>query len=188
MSGVREIDVMMARSPRAMRRAIATSPSRVSNGTVPISRRYLRTGSLVLSSAPAVRSSSSSSAPSAIERCLVPPVLLVRVDDLDARAAEGLEQLVELVGGGDVRRQQLVDLVVRQVAFFLVAGDQLPDLVVLFFDRHVRVLRCARGHPRSLTTGAVALRRDALRGEVELFDAVQSIVLWLHRASLSCPC
>jgi hypothetical protein len=47
----------------------------------------------------------------------------------------------------------------------------------MFFDRQVRVLRCARGlHPRSLTLGAVALRRDALRGEV---DAVKSIVLSL---------
>ena len=35
-------------------------------GTVPISRRYIRTGSLVLSSAPGVRSSSSSSAPSPV--------------------------------------------------------------------------------------------------------------------------
>ena len=51
---------------RSMRRAISTSPSRVSSGTVPISRRYILTGSLVLSSAPGVRSSSSSSAPSCV--------------------------------------------------------------------------------------------------------------------------
>ena len=65
-SGVREIDLMTASLPRSMRRAISTSPSRVSSGTVPISRRYMRTGSLVLSSAPGVRSSSSSSEPSAV--------------------------------------------------------------------------------------------------------------------------
>ena len=47
--------------PRSMRLAISTSPSRVSSGTVPISRRYMRTGSLVFSSAPGVRSSSTSS-------------------------------------------------------------------------------------------------------------------------------
>ena len=64
--GVREIDLMTASLPRSMRRAISTSPSRVSSGTVPISRRYMRTGSLVLSSAPGVRSSSSSSLPSAV--------------------------------------------------------------------------------------------------------------------------
>ena len=45
-----------------MRLAMATSPSRVSSGTVPISRRYMRTGSLVFSSSPGVRSSSLSSA------------------------------------------------------------------------------------------------------------------------------
>src|SRR5207249_2686541 len=65
-SGVREIDLMTASLPRSIRRAISTSPSRVSSGTVPISRRYIRTGSFVLSSAPGVRSSSSSSAPSAV--------------------------------------------------------------------------------------------------------------------------
>ena len=59
--GVREIDLMTASLPRSMRFAISTSPSRVSSGTVPISRRYMRTGSLVLSSAPGVRSSSRSS-------------------------------------------------------------------------------------------------------------------------------
>src|SRR5215212_1354013 len=64
--GVREIDLITDSLPRSMRRAISTSPSRVSSGTVPISRRYMRTGSLVLSSAPGVRSSSSSSAPSPV--------------------------------------------------------------------------------------------------------------------------
>ena len=57
-AGMREIDLMTESLPRSMRLAIATSPSRVSSGTVPISRRYMRTGSLVLSSAPGVRSSS----------------------------------------------------------------------------------------------------------------------------------
>src|SRR6185437_8137045 len=50
--------------PRSIRLAISTSPSRVSNGTVPISRRYMRTGSLVFSSAPGVRSRSASSSSS----------------------------------------------------------------------------------------------------------------------------
>src|SRR5262249_24091368 len=75
-------------------------------------------------------------------------VRLARVDDLDARAAEGMEQLVELVRGGDFQRQQLVDLVVQQVAFFHADGDQLPYLVVFFVDGQVRVLRWPRGHTR----------------------------------------
>ncbi len=58
MAGMREIDLMTESLPRSIRLAIATSPSRVSSGTVPISRRYMRTGSLVLSRAPGVRSSS----------------------------------------------------------------------------------------------------------------------------------
>ena len=54
--------------PRSMRLAISTSPSRVSKGTVPISRKYMRTGSLVFSSAPGVRSSSTSSPASSAHR------------------------------------------------------------------------------------------------------------------------
>ena len=97
MSGVREIDLMTASFPRSMRRAISTSPSRVRSGTVPISRRYIRTGSFVLSSAPGVGSSCALLGALArpIERLLVAKVLLVGVDDLDARAAEGVEQVVE---------------------------------------------------------------------------------------------
>ena len=65
---VREIARSIAFLPRSMRLAISTSPSRVSSGTVPISRRYMRTGSLVLSSVPGVRSSSTPSSPSDFSR------------------------------------------------------------------------------------------------------------------------
>ena len=61
MVGVREIALMIDSFPRSIRWAISTSPSRVSRGTVPICRRYIRTGSLVLSIALGVRSSSPSS-------------------------------------------------------------------------------------------------------------------------------
>ncbi len=63
--GEREIAFSTLSCPRSMRFAISTSPSRVNSGTVPISRRYMRTGSFVFSSAPGVRSSSTSS-PSSI--------------------------------------------------------------------------------------------------------------------------
>ena len=59
--GEREIAFWVLSWPRSILFAIATSPSRVSKGTTPISRRYKRTGSLVFSSAPAERSSSTSS-------------------------------------------------------------------------------------------------------------------------------
>ena len=58
---VREMARSIAFLPRSMRFAISTSPSRVRRGTVPISRRYIRTGSFVLSRAPGVRSSSTPS-------------------------------------------------------------------------------------------------------------------------------
>ena len=66
--GVRQMTFITIFLPRSMRFAISTSPSRVSSGTVPISRRYMRTGSFVLSSAPGVRSSSAPSSPSDFSR------------------------------------------------------------------------------------------------------------------------
>ena len=69
---------------------------------------------------------------------VVAQVFLIGVDDLDARAAERVEQIVELVGRRDVGRQQLVDLVVEEVALLLADVDELPDLVVLLLDREVR--------------------------------------------------
>ena len=66
--GVRVMMRITAFLPRSMRLAISTSPSRVSSGTVPISRRYMRTGSFVLSRVPGVRSSSAPSSPSLASR------------------------------------------------------------------------------------------------------------------------
>ena len=73
----------------------------------------------------------------AVDRLVVPHVLLVRIDHLDAGAAKRVEQVVELVGGGNLRRQELVHLVVQQVALFLADVDELPYFVVLFFNRHL---------------------------------------------------
>ena len=62
--GDRERDLLTLRCPRSMRLASSISPSRVSSGTVPISRKYMRTGSLVLSPKSCARSSSANSSPS----------------------------------------------------------------------------------------------------------------------------
>ena len=104
--------------PRSMRLAISTSPSRVSSGTVPISRRYMRTGSLVFSSAPGVRSSSTSSPAS-----MSPIELLVeRAGDLgafehiNALRADGGQQVIEVVGRMHIVRDQVVHLVIGEVA------------------------------------------------------------------------
>jgi len=56
-------------------------------------------------------------------------------DDFDARAAERVEQIVEIFRGGDLRRQLLVDLVVQQVALLLANLNQLPYFVVSFLER-----------------------------------------------------
>jgi len=71
---------------------------------------------------------------------LVVAVALLGIDDFDARAAEGAEQVVELLGRRDVGREQLVDLVVQQIPFFLADGDELSHLIVFFFDRQRHVL------------------------------------------------
>src|SRR5262245_18837322 len=85
-----------------------------------------------------------------VDRLVVPEVFLVRVDDLDAGAAERVEEVVELVRGGDLRRQQLVDFVVEQVALLFADVDQLSNFVVLLLDRQVIAtyvsssMRCSR--------------------------------------------
>ena len=70
-----------------------------------------------------------------IDRLLVARVFLIGVDDFDARAAERVEEIVELFRRGDFRRKQFVDLVVEKVALLLADADQLADFVVLFFNR-----------------------------------------------------
>ncbi|MCY1238092.1 hypothetical protein D9M72_508110 [compost metagenome] len=46
-TGQAEIAITMSFRPASMRLAISISPSRVSSSTVPISRMYMRTGSVV---------------------------------------------------------------------------------------------------------------------------------------------
>ena len=72
---------------------------------------------------------------------VVAQVFLVGVDDFDAGAAERVEQVVELVGRGDFRREHLVHFVVEKVALLLADADELPDLVVSFLDREVLFVR-----------------------------------------------
>ena len=54
---------------------------------------------------------------------LVAAVGLVGIDDLDARGTEGVEQIVEFLRRGDLGRQDLVDLVVEQIALFFTDVD-----------------------------------------------------------------
>src|SRR4029078_9304366 len=68
---------------------------------------------------------------------VVPEVFLIRVDDLDAGAAERVEQIIELVGRRDIRREELVHLVIEEIALFLADVDELTYFVVLLFQRQV---------------------------------------------------
>ena len=136
MVGVREIALTIDSFPRSIRLAISTSPSRVSRGTVPISRRYIRTGSLVLSIALGVRSSSMSSEPS-----------LRRSSSLFSRyfcseSTTSIPALPKAVNNSSSSSdvvmsgwEQLVHLVIEQVPLLLADLNELSYFVVLFFER-----------------------------------------------------
>ena len=83
-----------------MRSAISISPSRVSSGTVPISRRYMRTGSLIFSL--------KSCGQLQIEQLFAFFELLVELlgffEDLDAGGVEIGEQIVEIARRRSDRR------------------------------------------------------------------------------------
>ena len=99
----------------------------------------------------------------AVDDLVVAQVFLIGVDDFDTRAAEGVEQIVELVGRGDFRRQQLVHLVIQQVAFLLADADELSYFVVLFLDREV-----------------IPYVSSSMRWSRSFFRC--------HKLSISCPC
>ena len=105
----------------------------------------------------------------AVDRLVVPHVLLVGVDDLDAGTAEGVEQVIELVGRGDLRGQEFVHLVVEQVTLLLADVDELPYLVVLFFDRHVisasSYVSCSIKSPKSFFFRSSASISELLASE-----------------------
>src|SRR5262249_16225363 len=70
-----------------------------------------------------------------VDRLLVARVFLIGVDDFDAGAAEGVEQVVEFLRRGDLGRQELIHLVVEEIPLLLADADELPYFVVFFFER-----------------------------------------------------
>ena len=139
--GEREMAFSTRIWPRSMRLAISTSPSRVSSGTVPISRRYMRTGSLVFSSVPGVRSSSTSS-PSSSSKSLSPPKF-GRVEQIDALGADGGDQIVQIVGRADLIRQHVVHVAVGEIALFLADFDQAVNIVFEFVFVNRQMQSCS---------------------------------------------
>ena len=117
--------------PRSMRLAISTSPSRVSSGTVPISRRYMRTGSLVFSRVPGERSSSMSSPASISSNFLSPD--FGPLEHINTLRANGGQQVLEVVGRMHVVRDQVIHLVIGEITLLFAHIDQFFDIVVLVF-------------------------------------------------------
>ena len=152
--GERVIDFITTSCPRSMRLAIVTSPSRVSSGTVPISRKYMRTGSLVFSSEPGVRSRSLRRLPLRVHhpstaasrsprfrrnfhraRGLGRRLIFV---NFDAIALKGRQQIVNFFRGMHFGRKRIVHFVIQQVAALFADGNELPYCLIFFFQT-----RCA---------------------------------------------
>ena len=131
-SGARASDFRTVFCPRSMRRAISTSPSRVSSGTVPISRRYMRTGSLIFSPTPAGSSRSRISSPSSsflIE-------ILGLFQDFDAGDIQAGQDVLEFGAAGDIAGQNFADFVVQDVALLLAHLYEPLQPLVFIFQRH----------------------------------------------------
>ena len=75
-AGHSEIAAIMSIKPPSIRLAISISPSRVSSSTVPISRMYMRTGSVVRPSSPSMLVSICSASTSASSSVVALPVVL----------------------------------------------------------------------------------------------------------------
>ena len=123
--------IIMSR-PASMRLAMAISPSRDSSSTLPISRRYMRTGSsvrprLASSTLPVGSSSSASSAFSTLTGGGLAVLGFLALDDLDAHFVEIGHHVFDLLGAVLLRRQNGVQLVEGDVAALLAAGDQPLD-------------------------------------------------------------
>ncbi len=121
-------------SPRSMRLARETSCSAVSSGTLPISRRYMRTGSLL-----AVLMERSSLGAALALGLLVARAGLagacvvhaVGPDHVDAEVVEGHVDVVDLLGREVDVGEDLEDVLGGEVALLLALVEQHAD----FLDR-----------------------------------------------------
>src|SRR4249919_728544 len=122
-SGLSQRPAIIASRPASMRLAMAISPSRESNSTEPISRRYMRTGS-------SVRSDGSffSVVASLFGRLFaVFGIGVFGLDHVDAHLIEHRVDILDLVGGHFARGHDFVDLVDGDVAAFLGGLDHFLD-------------------------------------------------------------
>jgi hypothetical protein len=140
--GEAEMACIMYCRPPSMRLAISISPSRVSSSTVPISRMYMRTGSVVRPNSESTVDSAASAASSASsrrggaraagdqQRGGVGRLLVHRDAHVVEHRDDGLEDLVvdQLLG------QVVVDLLVRQETTRLAHLDERLELLAALGD------------------------------------------------------
>ena len=135
-SGLSQRPAIIASRPASMRFAMAISPSRDSNSTVPISRRYMRTGSSVRSpgsdfltsvTAFCVTSTSSLSVSSSAVLFLFLAVGVVGLGDVDAHLREHRHDVLDLLRRGLVGGQHFVELIEGDEAALLGLLDHLLD-------------------------------------------------------------
>ena len=135
-SGDSQRPAIIVSRPASMRLAMAISPSRDSSSTEPISRRYMRTGSSVRSVgslavlvATAVVGRSATSVPSSFSSSSASSASsdLVGLDDVDAHLVEHRHDVLDLLGRGGVRGEDLVELVDGDIAALLRGLDHLLD-------------------------------------------------------------
>ena len=181
-----------ASRPSSMRLAMRISPSRVSSSTVPISRMYMRTGSVVrpssassAASAAAASSIASSSAGArrlAGEQRLGIRCLLVH---RDAHVVDGVDDVFDLLRIDDLGRQVIVHLGVGQVALLLAARDQQLQLrlAVLGHRRHAP-LDAERALVGGCSLRAVGTRRRARRARAPRLPGAAARVRGRQRALL----
>ena len=122
-----------------MRLAMRISPSRVSSSTVPISRMYMRTGSVVRPSSASTRRERRGGFLGGFvvgrdrglgeqQRLGVRCLLVHR----DAHVVNHVDDVFDLLRIDDLGRQVIVDLAIGEVALFLAARDQQLELRLAF--------------------------------------------------------
>ena len=136
-SGLSQRPAIIASRPASMRLAMAISPSRDNSSTVPISRRYMRTGS-------SVRSPGSDFLTSVTAFCgdldqlvvglvlglflgLFLAVGVLGLGDVDAHVGEHRHDVLDLLGRGGVGGQHFVELIEGHEAALLGLLDHLLD-------------------------------------------------------------
>ena len=166
--------MIMCFRPSSIRLAISISPSRVRSSTEPISRMYMRTGSVVRPNSEstvetaASASSSTSSARHGRRRFRHQQRIGIRrlVVHLDAHVADHGDHALDLLGVQHVVGQMVVDLGVGEVAALLAEHDQgLQAALARFGVGRGELARRLRGVPAVLAFLAGGVFR-ALAGEL----------------------